>query len=268
MKITKTQLRQIIREEIQIQNLNEAKTPIYWNPSSAEWKKKRNLVLINKNVGKLTDIPDFPSAAPKEYTIDGCNKLTTLEGSPKTAGHVNIIDNNNLKSLKGMPTTIKGPLNIRYCESLTSLEGLSNVKVKGKFGIHNKSITSLKGSPKSVPGDWDVFGSYKTLAGCTSKVGGSFNAASRVLTSLVGGPTSVGNDYYVAFEPKIKDLTGVPSIINGNFAPGDGTLSCKNGPKTVKGDYMYYGNKFTSKDVLKYTKVGGTFMGSSHFLGK
>ena len=79
------------------------------------------------------------------------NKLTSLEGSPKTVGTGFYCDNNNLTSLEDGPETVGDDFN---CSSnnLTSLEGCPET-VSGDFDCTNNKLTSLVGSPKTIGGD-------------------------------------------------------------------------------------------------------------------
>jgi len=120
MKLTKTKLKQIIREEIQ--NLNEGKT--------------------------FTDAFELPD------DIDASAKgITSLEGAPETVkGNFDCFDN-KLTSLKGSPKTVGGHFTCSY-NKLTSLKG-APTKVGGDFICWDNKLTSLDGAPKSVKGDFD-----------------------------------------------------------------------------------------------------------------
>ena len=80
----------------------------------------------------LFKLPDFLSDV--EVTGDfmcSDNKLTSLEGCPKSVGRYFWCHNNQLPSLKGCPKS-----------------------VGGDFHCSNNQLTSLKGCPKSVGGNF------------------------------------------------------------------------------------------------------------------
>ena len=106
---------------------------------------------VNDNVDlydkDLTKIPiKFRNVSG--YFFCSGNKLTSLEGCPKTVGGNFYCRYNNLTSLEGCPETVGGDL---YCDNnnLTSLEG-SPETIGGDFNCSYNKLTSLLGSPKTV----------------------------------------------------------------------------------------------------------------------
>ena len=93
---------------------------------------KGNLDLSNMNLTKLPDILKYIKVVGGDFLCSGNNKLTSLEGCPKSVGgSFHCSRNNNLISLQGSPENVGGNF---YCD-------------------YNK-LTSLQGSPKSVGGDF------------------------------------------------------------------------------------------------------------------
>jgi len=78
------------------------------------------------------------------------NKLTSLEGAPKSIGGDFNCYYNNLASLEGCPKSVGGRF---YCfeNKLTSLEGCPQV-VGSHFCCYNNILTSLRFAPEEVGG--------------------------------------------------------------------------------------------------------------------
>ena len=113
-----------------------------------------------------------------DFSCAGCEKLTSLKGSPKKVGE---------------------DFSCYYCNSLTSLEGASE-KVDGSFMCGRcKNLTSLKGAPKEVGEHFYCFccENLTSLEGSPEKIGGHFNCCRcNNLTSLEGAPKKVGEIFY------------------------------------------------------------------------
>ena len=122
-----------------------------------------DLDLENKG---LTELPDLSEVVVKGYFDCSNNKLTSLEGAPKTVG--------------------------RYfscaCNQLTSLEGAPK-KVGTWFNCNSNQLTSLEGAPQTVGEDFRCGDNQLTsLEGAPQTVGGDFVCGDNQLTSLVGVP--------------------------------------------------------------------------------
>ena len=76
------------------------------------------------------------------------NNLTSLEGAPSVVKGNFSCFNNNLTSLEGAPSAVKGDFYCSY-NNLTSLEGAPSV-VKGVFSCSNNKLTSLAGIHKII----------------------------------------------------------------------------------------------------------------------
>ncbi len=86
---------------------------------------------IDLNRLHLEKLPDLSDVEVKGSFNCSINRLTSLEGAPKSVGGNFRCDNNLLTSLKGAPKSIRGYF---YCTS--------------------NLLTSLEGAPKSVGGDF------------------------------------------------------------------------------------------------------------------
>lgn len=88
-----------------------------------------------------------------------------------------------LKSLKGLPSVMRGSIEIDNWEHLESLEGCPQKIEKSKnhnicfFNVRNCGITSLEHMPKFIDGDFNIAGciNISSLQGCEdSKINGMF----------------------------------------------------------------------------------------------
>lgn len=83
--------------------------------------------------------------------------------------------------------------------------------------IYYGSITSLKGAPKIVTGDFDCSENRLTsLEFGPEKVGGNYNCNSNELISLEGAPKEVGGNFRCDYN-KLTSLKGAPEKIGGIF---------------------------------------------------
>jgi hypothetical protein len=100
------------------------------------------------------------------------NKLTTLEGSPKSVGGDFYCRYNKLTSLEGSPKSVGGNF---HCNdnNLTTLLGSPKL-VGGFFNCQVNKILTFEGAPNHVGGDfycaynpisniWDLFGDYSKV---------------------------------------------------------------------------------------------------------
>ena len=101
----------------------------------------------------LTVLPEWLSDVEVEGGFS-ChnNKLTTLQGAPKTVGGVFYCYNNKLTTLQGAPKTVEGSFSCSG-NKLTTLQGGPKT-VRGDFYCKNNNLTTLQGAPKTVRGDF------------------------------------------------------------------------------------------------------------------
>lgn len=167
------------------------------------------------------------------------NKLTSLEGAPKSVGGNFDCRSNQLTSLEGAPKSLGGDFDCGV-NKLTSLEG-SPIKVKGVFNCNGNNLISLKGSPESVS-DFDCGSNQLTsLEGGPIKVKGTFNCSDNNLISLKGSPESVGD--FDCSQNKLTSLEGGPIKVKGDFSCQYNQLtSLKGGPLKVSGRIYSFKN--------------------------
>ena len=126
---------------------------------------------------------------PRDFSCSN-NNLTSLEGAPSVVKGNFSCFNNNLTSLQGAPSAVKGGFYCSY-NNLTSLEGAPSA-VKGNFNCAANNLTSLEGAPSVVNND--------------------FSCDNNKLTSLEGAPSVVNNDFY-CFSNNLTSLAGIHKII-------------------------------------------------------
>ena len=143
-------------------------------------------------------------------------KLTTLEGSPDSCGYY-FISHMDITNLEGSPDFIDTGFYISHCDKLTSLKG-SPTHVGGDYLLNNCPITSLEGCPKIIN---DSFGcihtNIKDFRGGPDKVEGNLSASGSPLTSLEGLPKQMGslhiNSQHIWDPTPLRDI-----IIMDSFA--------------------------------------------------
>ena len=115
---------------------------------------------VNLSDMGLTKLPDL-SAVTVNGNFDCIgNRLTSLEGAPKSVGGDFDCAFNELTSLKGAPKSVGGGF---YC--------------------YDNQLTSLDDAPKSVGGDFDCSGNklLMSLGGVSQEIGGKFICDNRRL---------------------------------------------------------------------------------------
>jgi hypothetical protein len=109
-----------------------------------------NIDLNNHKFTNLIGFPEFVSdeAAKQCQLFVADNPLTTLEGAPKFAKHLNI-SHTPLTSLEGCPE-IQKILFANSCKNLTSLKGLKTSPSFYRIEADNSGLTSLEGCPEKL----------------------------------------------------------------------------------------------------------------------
>jgi hypothetical protein len=114
------------------------------------------------------------------------NKLTSLEGAPKSVGDFFSCENNKLTSLEGAPGS-----------------------VGGGFDCSNNQLTSLEGAPQSVGGGFYCrYNKLTSLEGAPQSVGGEFYCKNNKIMSLKDAPQSIGGDFW-CHDNKLTSLEGL-----------------------------------------------------------
>ena len=160
---------------------------------------------------------------------------------------------------------------------------LSNIFtiVDGSINVSDKKLTTLKGAPKEVKGDFRCsFNQLTSLKDVPEKVGGSFVCDYNKITSLKYSPKKIGKDFVCSYNQlislegsperigrdfdcrnnKLTSLKGAPKIVIGHFdCPKNKLTSLKGAPEKVDGDFDCRNNitKFTEDDVRAVCRVGG-----------
>jgi hypothetical protein len=112
------------------------------------------------------------------------NKLTTLEGSPKSVGGSFYCHVNKLTTLEDGPQSVSGVFECSF-NKLTTLEG-SPKSVGGYFNCQLNNLTTLKGGPESVGGGFNCsYNQLATLEGEPKHIGGVFEYKGNPLKSIM-----------------------------------------------------------------------------------
>jgi len=140
------------------QLLFESTAPDIFIPRRIEGRVERLISLYVKNGSKgdldlsdlnLTVLPDILKniSVGRDFYC-GHNKLTSLEGAPKSVGGSFYCGHNKLTSLDGATEYVGGNFGC-ISNNLTSLTGAPK-SVGRDFGCSYNNLTSLTGAPKSV----------------------------------------------------------------------------------------------------------------------
>jgi hypothetical protein len=139
------------------------------------------------------------------------------------------------------------------CPNLTSLKG-SPKWVGGNFDCRSGKLESLEWAPDEVGGDFICsYNKLKSLEGAPKRVGKTFACHENQLTSLEGCPDEIMGDFYCS-DNFLKDLVGGPKWVKDNYACGRNPL------ETLKGAPDYIGQTFIGPFNLE---VGGGFWKNS-----
>jgi len=123
----------------------------------------------------LTELPIKFNKVSGDF-LCGCNKLTSLNGSPKIVGGSFSCYMNELTSLESAPTKVDGDFYC-YLNKLTSLES-APTKVDGDFYCDSNRLSTLEGAPHTLSGN--LICTYNYLTSTYSgdidiEVGGDFH---------------------------------------------------------------------------------------------
>jgi hypothetical protein len=111
---------------------------------------------------------------------------------------------------------------------------------------------------------WEVKGTYTcdksvtSLKGCPDKVGGDFVCVYNEIHSLEGCPKYIGRTLFCQSN-QLTSLRGCPDVINKDFDCSNNKLtSLEHGPKSIKGDFNCAANEITQASFKKFfPKVSG-----------
>ncbi len=112
-----------------------------------------DVYIRNKTITSLTNGLFRWGRVGRDFYCYGCEKLTSLKGSPKEIGNNFSCGNcGNLKTLEGAPEKVGGGFHCIGCEKLTSLEGAPEEVDGGFWCGHCGELKTLEGAPKKVGG--------------------------------------------------------------------------------------------------------------------
>lgn len=173
-------------------------------------------------------------------SISGFYKINN-DSSIDVEGDITITN----EDIKIMPAIIQfnevlGEFSIK-CGKLSSLKG-SPKKVGGDFDCsYCSSLESLEGAPKEVGGNFDCSScnSLKNLEHAPIKVGGNFNCSNCYsLESLAGMPETLSGSFYCVNCTSLKTLESAPDEVAGNFdCSGCNSLKSLESAPKVKGNF-------------------------------
>lgn len=136
--------------------------------------------------------------------------------------------------------------------SETKYGELSGTTYKGTMDVNNSGVTSLKGCPEVVKGNFYCSGNlFRSLEFSPKTVTGDFLCNSNSLVSTKGFPINIGKSVHLK-ETRIKELVGLPDTINGSLDfQGTRTLkSLKGCPTLITGNLGLIGTGFRSKEEI------------------
>ena len=241
-------------------------------------------VFIKDKNSTLSDTVQVTQAAKGTYTGDISFETEQDLIDFQTAGYTKVIGNiivqyniRTLQKLDNLLTEIDGNLTIN-CQSLTSLDGLYNLKkITGNFITWKACITSYEGIDKltEIGGDFEVRLPYslESFEGLESleTIGGNFKVIDKLaLSSLssfkgLSSLKSIGGDFEVnAKSSSLASFEGLENLetIGGNFKViAESSFKGLNGLKSIGGDFEVNANSslesFEGLESLE--TIGGNF---------
>ena len=241
-------------------------------------------VFIKDKNSTLSDTVQVTQAAKGTYTGDISFETEQDLIDFQTAGYTKVIGNiivqyniHTLQKLDNLLTEIDGNLTIN-CQSLTSLDGLYNLKkITGNFITWEACITSYEGIDKltEIGGDFEVRLPYslESFEGLESleTIGGNFKVIDKLaLSSLssfkgLSSLKSIGGDFEVnAKSSSLASFEGLENLetIGGNFKViAESSFKGLNGLKSIGGDFEVNANSslesFEGLESLE--TIGGNF---------
>lgn len=142
------------------------------------------------------------------------NKLTSLEGCPKTVARDFNCSRNNLISLFDCPTEV-GDFDCSY----NQLKTLSYApkEVRGSFNCSYNELKSIKASPRTIKGHFKCNDNkLVSLEGGPKNIETYFDCSNNIIERLTGGPVSVKHDY-ICYGNNLSDLEGLADEIGGDL---------------------------------------------------
>lgn len=220
---------------------------IYNNPNiiNFEGGPKKVRYCSIKNCPNLESLEDGPEIIGYEFICENCPKLEKLP-KIKEASSIRIRDCQNIKYLNSCPDTVS-IFRIMHC-GLVSLEG--GPEKAGEYLVCDNKLTSLKGAPEEVKGDFII--------------------DNNPITSLKGGPKTAHR--YLCNNTNIKTLEGGPENAKSFSCWGCPNLTSLKGIEDSDIEFFHcYNTNITSLEYCPNAKVincGGTKLTNLKFLPK
>ena len=180
---------------------------------------------------RLTSLDGVPKSVGEDFRCNN-NQLTSLKGAPGSVGGIFDCSDNRITSLDGVPESI-GRSFICNNNQLTNLDGAPG-SVGGGFFCSFNYLTSLTGAPQSVTYFNCGYNEQLTnLKGAPKTVSEDFDCERSGLTSLVGAPESVGKDFECNHN-QLTSLEGAPESVGKDFdCVGNPLKSLEGAPESV-----------------------------------
>lgn len=154
---------------------------------------------------------------------------------------------------------VGGSFDCNYCEYLSTLQG-APTRVEGNCLVdRNRELTSLKGAPQYVGGNFFCDGTNITsLQGGPKVVKGDYNCQSCNLTSLIGAPKEVGGNFKCSWNIDLKSLQDGPEKVGKDYnCESCHDLACIKGPKYIGENFECCGQPSLSNIDNDIVEIGG-----------
>lgn len=231
------------RININLYNLTSFKNIKEWNFNGCSTYISINPEIITDDVIYIPEDTNisFPTYCHDISKLPKKTNFSVFISNMDQLGHIEKVNGNfsfmntrlTAKSLKGMPKTVTKDCDIHNLKGITDLSG-SPEYIGGVFTCSNNStLTSLKGCPKRVDGDFSAFSTgISHIDDFPEHVGGGVNISGcKNLVDFTGLPDTINGYLDIGF-CDVKSLDGLPSDIKGNLIIRN--LKCNGEPVTAK----------------------------------
>lgn len=191
---------------------------IDYHPEVLHGSKDR-FYMVNLQKYNEPELPDYIQFGEVGGTfLVSYSQISSLRGFPKKCLRLCLHRCPNITSLKGCQEVVED-IDVSYCTSLTSLEGLPK-KISGSFDCQGcSSLKDLKGAPK-VGASFSCEDCYNLESLEDLKLGvirGSFCCDGCIkIKNLIGSPTECRN-YFCRYCKSLESLEGISKRIRGDF---------------------------------------------------
>lgn len=181
------------------------------------------------NQNNLTNLNNCPRKVLGVFKIGRNNKLKSLVGAPIEVHGVDAYGC-KLESLEGFPKLSPRNVNDQYRQQhsiildeneLKSLVGLPSILHAGLY-VSNNPLETLKGSPRTVEGDCSFEGTnIKSLEGCPSIIQGDLYLENTFLENTSFWPKEVRGNIYIGNTPLADKLFPTKMTMKSKFEIDD-----------------------------------------------